>query len=145
MLLLNDMKIRNFIWIAAMMAVAGCGRKGESVEMGPAETVEAFFRELTSGDIGAAASLCDTLTMKDYISAYSEALNMQRDRDSSVAAIAAGMLKKAEIIIEDISKEGDRRVVTCTIDAGEGMKKRKTAVLKKEEGEWKVEKMTDRP
>ena len=140
---IHDMT-RAALLITAVLLTAGCGRKAESVEMGPAETLEAFFRSVSSGDFASAAALCDTLSMKDYISAYAEALNMQSGKDSSVAAIAAGILSEAEIMVDEVVRDNDRRLVHYTIDAGDELNKKKTATLKKDEGAWRVEKITDR-
>ena len=104
----------------------------------------AFHTALAEGNIALAKSLCITLSMEEYINAYSDALDAKAKKDSCTAAIAAGILSNAEVIIDEIKREGDTRLAFYTIYAGEGMKKSKVAVLKKEEGAWKVESITDR-
>ena len=47
--------------------------------------------------------------------------------------------------VDDIVRDGENRHVHYTICAGEGMSKKKTATVKKIEGVWKVEEITDRP
>lgn len=133
----------NAVVVAVMMA-AGCGQRGESVEMGPGQTVEAFCRAMAAGEFDNARALCDTVAMKDYIGNYAEALKMQMDADSSVAAIAAGLVSGAEMAIDQVVKDGDRRLVHYTITLAEGTTKTKTANVRKEEGAWRVEAITDR-
>lgn len=121
-------------------------RDGENrnTEIGPGETIIAFHIALTEGDINFAKSHCNSVSMEEYINAYSSALAAETKQDSCTAAIAAGILSKADIVIDEIKREGDSRLAFYTIDAGEGMKKSKVAVLKKEEGAWKIERITDR-
>lgn len=125
-----------------MLAAAGCGEKKAGV-MGPEETVEAFCRAVAGGEFEKAARLCDTTAMKGYIQDYAQALDMLARKDSAAVSIAAESLAEASFEIEDTARDGDRRIVTFTIDAGDGMNKKKTAAVRKEEGEWKVEKITD--
>jgi hypothetical protein len=47
-----------------------------------------------------------------------------------------------EFAVEDIAKNDDSRLVTYTVTAG-GKTKTKTATVKKDEGVWKVEEITD--
>ena len=141
--------ISNRIVIACVCAVlilmaAGCGeKKGKSVEMGPAETVEAFYNCLTAGEFGAAKKICDTLTMKEYIETYSQAWDMQLKKDSTAAYIAAGILSTAEIEITETAKEDNKRIIKFNISSGTESKKKK-AVVKKDEGVWKIEAISDR-
>lgn len=133
--------------IGAIVAVILLARGGkeESVETGPTQTVEAFCKALTSGRFDEARELCDTVTMDGYIDAFRQEYEAAVRKDSSVAAIAAGMLSQAEITVEDIVKEGsDRKSVFYTVSAGEGMTKEKVAAVVKEEGTWKVAEITDR-
>ncbi len=145
MLILIDMS-RLILIMAVMLMAAGCGgRKNEknATVMGPEETLEAFCRTLSGGEFEEAMSFCDTMAMKGYIERYAQAWNMMAKKDSGATAIAAATLADAEIIVEDIAKEGDKRTITYIIAAGEGMKKKKTATVGKVEGVWKVEKITD--
>ena len=64
-------------------------------------------------------------------------------KDSGAVAIASAVLAEADFRTEDVVKDGDRRKVTYTIETGDGQNKRKTATVKKEEGVWKVEEITD--
>ena len=69
---------------------------------------------------------------------------MQVKADSSAAAIAAAMLSEADFKVEDIAREGEKRHILYIMDAGNGLKKEKKATVRKEEGVWKVEQITDR-
>lgn len=116
----------------------------KSTEVGPGEIVLAFHTALTEGDFAHARTHCDTLSMAEHIDAYSAAWSAKVKQDSCTAAVAAGILSKADIVIDEIKREGDGRLAFYTIDAGEGMRKSKVAVLKKEEGAWKIVRITDR-
>lgn len=132
---------------AAVMLAAGCGGsedKKTEEQLGPEETVEAFCREMAAGGFEDAMALCDTMTMKGYIEAYAEAWEMQVKADSSATAIAGSVLAGAEFIVEDAVKEGDRRHILYIMDAGNGLKKEKKATVRKIEGVWKMEQITDR-
>ena len=113
-------------------------------ELGPGETIELFCRTVASGDFKGAYALCDTTTMKDYIQNCSRAWNMLQKQDSNALGIASGILSDMQIEIDDISKDGNSRSVFYTINAGEGLSKQKVAIVRKEEGEWKVSEIIDR-
>ena len=116
----------------------------KSAEMGPGETVEAFYRAMASGDFEQAKHLCDTLTMGNYLSLYSQAWSKEFQQNDNVASIASGILTDADVTINELKREGDRRLVFYTIEAGDKLKKDKIAVVKKEEGAWRVENIKDR-
>lgn len=149
---MNDILIMNIRRMTAVIAVGAgmiwatsCGSgKEEAKALGPGETVEAFINALTEGDTAGISALCDTVSMKEYIDAISSELEKLQKENSTVAAIAIKMMSESGISIEDIIKEGDRRKVIYTISSPEGDCKNKTAVVKKEDGAWKVEKITDR-
>ena len=75
---------------------------------------------------------------------HAKALNMLEKKDSSALSIATEHLAEAVFAVEDVVRNGDKRMVMFTIDAGEGMNKKKTATLRKEEGVWRIEAITDR-
>ena len=129
--------------VAVLLAVGCGGKKDKKDVLGPEETVEAFVRAVAGGEFCEAMSFCDTLTMKKYISDYAQAWDMLVRKDSSAAVIAAVSLTEAKFLTEEVVKDGDRRKVTYTLDAGEGKNKKKTATVRKEEGVWIVEEITD--
>lgn len=135
-----------YLMIAAVaVMMAACGRKeGRKVaEMGPEETAVEFCRAVVGGDFAEAAALCDTLTMKGYISSQEKAWSMLHKADSCACRIAVGLLAEAEMTVEEVIREGDERHVFLTIVFEEN-RKDKQVILKKEEGEWKVTAITDR-
>lgn len=139
------MRMRIFAAAAAVaLAAAGCGRKQAENVMGPQETVEAFCRAVAGGEFEVAMDLCDMDTMEEYIGSYARAWEAAKEQDGGAAAIAAGMVSEMEMDFEDIIKEGDSRHVFFRMSLG-GEEKKKLAILRKEEGEWKVETVTDRP
>ena len=141
------MKIRNIfatMAVGAMLCSCGSGvKEGQATVLDPEETVEAFYRAVTSGDFDKARDLCDTTAMNTYLSDYQIKWERIATADSTVAGIAATLLSEARISILDTQKEGDRRNIRYSIDAGLGTKKEKIATVKKEEGLWKVEKIAD--
>ena len=126
----------------AMMAVA-CGGNGGGKADGPEAVVAAFSRAMAAGDWAEASELCDTVSMKGYISAYQEAWDYLQKQDSSVMMIASQMLSAASVEVQKIEKAEGARAVYYTIEA-EGMRKeRKAIVMKNEEGAWRVTAITD--
>lgn len=129
------------IGIAAAVVILTCG-KGKSDSMGPEETVEAFCKAVTAGEWDEAEALCDTLAMKEYLDSHKEAWEELRKEDENILKIAEALLADTVMTIEDVKKEDDRRVISYTLTA-DGNSKTKKATLKKEEGEWRVEGITD--
>ena len=126
---------------AAALSATGCN-SGTSVEMGPAEVVDAFNRAITAGDFAQAGQLCDTVMMKDYLESYHEAWDAIMAEDSTALAIASSILEKAVIDVEEVKKEGEKRIVLYTLEA-DGHSKTRKAIVRKEEGAWRVERITD--
>lgn len=141
--ILNRMAVAAISAVLTIMAVSCREGQEKSVEMGPTETVEAFYSSLTAGDFHAVKEVCDTAAMKEYIKTYSEAWDMLRKKDSTVAEIAAGILKDADIKILETAKEGNKRIIKFDINSGTGNKEKK-AVVRKDEGAWKIEGISDR-
>lgn len=135
------MKIFSFI-IIAMLLLGGCAGGEKKAVMSPEETVEAFCRAVAGGDMEKACGLCDTESMKTYLESWNTTWEQLEKKDSSALRIAAGILSDAEFSIDRSEKEGDKRTVTYTIKT-EGQSKSRKATLKREEGEWRVEGLTD--
>ena len=135
------MKIYSFI-ILALLLLSGCAGGEKTALMSPEETVEAFCRAVTGGDMARAGELCDTEAMEVYLEAWNATWEQLEKKDSSALRIAAGILSEAEFSIDRSEKDGDKRTVTYTLKT-EGQSKSRMAILKKEEGEWKVEGLTD--
>ena len=126
---------------AAILMAVGC-RSGQSVEMGPAEVVEAFNRAITAGDFAQARQLCDTVLMEDYLNSYQEAWDVILAEDSTALSIASSILEKAVIDVVEVKKEDEKRIVLYTLEA-DGHSKTRKATVKKEEGAWRVKRITD--
>ena len=123
--------------LGATLSVISCGR-----DTGPSMTVVEFNKAVTRGDFTLATQLCDTLSMKDFLESYQQAWNTMVAEDSSVVEIARSLVEGTLIHIESEEKCPEGRQVTYTLEA-DGRRKSRTAVLKKEEGEWKIIRITD--
>lgn len=123
--------------------LSGCKdvKQGEQV-LGPEAVVEAFCRAVAAGDMEQAGELCDTVSMKGYLDAWTETWAELAVKDSSALRIAAGILSESAFTVADVVKDGDRRIINYTLETG-GKTKNRSAVVRKEEGEWRVESMTD--
>ena len=126
--------------LVGMVALNGCGER--SVELGPAETIEAFCKAVSAGDWAEAEALCDTASMTEYLESHKEAWERLEKEDSGAAAIAQSLFAETSISVDGVKKEDDRRVVTYTLEI-EGLSKKCKATLRKEEGAWRVEKIQD--
>ena len=135
------MKIFGII-VMAMLLLSGCAGREKKAVMSPEETVEAFCRAVAGGDMVRAGELCDVDAMKSYLEAWNSTWEQLEKKDSSALRIAAGILSEAEFCLDRSEKEGDKRAVTYTLKT-EGQSKSRKTILKKEEGEWKVEGVTD--
>ena len=128
--------------VTAVMA-AGCGGGVSQKEDGPEAVVTAFNRALASGEWDEASQLCDTSSMKGYISAYQEAWNYLHQQDSSIMMIAAQMLSASSVEVTKVEKIEGAREVYYSIETEGLRKERKAVVSKNEEGAWKVTAITD--
>lgn len=135
------MKIRYIILAALCLTLSGCGSK--SPDLNPEDVLKSFHSTLAAGDFEGAEKLCKP-SMHGYINDYKDALEKQRAMNKGAADIATEALSKAEVIISDIEKEKDLRMISYTIEDGYGNRKDKTAVMKEVEGEWKVKEIKDR-
>jgi hypothetical protein len=80
--------------------------------------------------------------MKGYLETWTETWSELTRKDSSALRIAAGILSESTFTVTNVVKDGDRRIITYTLETGDKSKER-SAVVRKEEGEWRVESMTD--
>ena len=127
---------------ATMMAVSCGGNGGEKVD-GPEAVVAAFSKAVAAGQWEEAYGLCDTLSMKEYISANRLAWEYLEKADSNAMKIAAELMAQAVVEVINVEKVDGGRQVHYAIEV-EGMRKeRKAVVMKNEEGAWKVTAITD--
>ena len=130
------------ICAVAVMAVA-CGGNGGGKADGPEAVVMAFSKAVAAGQWEEAYGLCDTLSMKEYISANRQAWEDSEKADSNAMNIATKLIAQAVVEIIDVEKVDGGRQVHYAIEV-EGMRKeRKAIVMKNEEGAWKVTAITD--
>jgi hypothetical protein len=126
----------------AVMAVA-CGGNGGGKADGPEAVVTAFSKAVAAGQWEEAYGLCDTLSMKEYISANQLAWEYLEKADSNAMKIAAQLMAEAAVAVLNVEKVDGGRQVHYAIEL-EGMRKeRKAVVMKNEEGAWKVTAITD--
>lgn len=138
----NILKYASVAAIAALSIVSCKSSQESHRELEPEEVVETFSRAIVSGDFEKAASLSDTVSMRTYLENCISIWKEMQEKDSSILAIASSILSEAGITIESSEKTETGRAVYYRIEA-EGKNKRKMAALKKEEGEWRVEAITD--
>lgn len=129
--------------IAAVMVLTG-NRNGGERAMTPEEVTETFCRAVASGEFDTAYGMCDSLAMSGYIEGCRGIWREIEENDSTTAAIARGILGGIVFTVDETSREGSSTKVFFTMTSPEGQDRAKTALLKKEEGEWKVERITDR-
>lgn len=126
----------------AVMAVS-CGGDVSQKADGPEAVVAEFNMAMASGNWEDASELCDTVSMKGYISAYQEAWNYLQQQDSSIMMIAAQMLSASSVEVTKVEKIEGAREVYYSIETEGLRKERKAVVSKNEEGAWKVTAITD--
>lgn len=131
---------RILILYAAIMCVAGCFQK-KSTGLGPAETLETFYKAVTTGDFKAAGSYCNGIEMTDYIDALQTAWEKSGD---DICAILPAIMTRIEVKTTDVTKNGQDRTVFYTLSSEDGIQKEKIATVGKIEGIWKITEITDR-
>ena len=135
-------KIGYILICMAGLAAAGCG--GGKNEIEPAEVVVRFHHALTSMDFSGANEYCTDGAVQEYMTTFKDACYEMLKKDNAATEAAASLLSKDEVIIVDTARNKDQRTVFYTISDGCGHTKDKIAVLKKEEGEWKIAEIKDR-
>ena len=129
--------------VAVAVMAAACGGKGGGKADGPEAVVTAFSKAVAAGQWEEAYGLCDTLSMKEYISANRQAWEYLEKADSNAMKIAAELMGQAVVEVIDVEKVDGGRQVHYAIEL-EGMRKeRKAMASKDEEGAWKVTAITD--
>ena len=129
--------------VAVAVMAAACGGKGGGKADGPEAVVTAFSKAVAAGQWEEAYGLCDTLSMKEYISANRQAWEYLEKADSNAMKIAAELMGQAVVKVIDVEKVDGDRQVHYAIEL-EGMRKERKAIVEKnEEGAWKVTTITD--
>ena len=129
--------------VAVAVMAAACGGNGGGKADGPEAVVTAFSKAVAAGQWEEAYGLCDTLSMKEYISANRQAWEYLEKADSNAMKIAAELMGQAVVKVIDVEKVDGGRQVHYAIELGGMRKERKAVVAKNEEGAWKVTAITD--
>ena len=135
------MNMKKILILAVVaLSAAGCFQSKDR-QHGPEDCVQAFYKALCAGDFTTAESLCDSAAMEEYIDGVR---SVWTNADSTVLAIACDILSEVTVEITDIEKDGQNRTISYKLTSSEGEGKEKTATLRKEEGEWRIEQIIDR-
>ena len=135
------MKMKRIIVLATVAVItAGCFQ-GNKSETGPRETLETFYIHLCNGDFDGAGSHCLKPEMDGYLEDFRTAWEKN---DSTVIVITSDILSEMTITITDEEKNGESRSIFYKLTSTDSHSKEKIATLKKEEGAWKIEAITDR-
>ena len=105
---------------------------------GSQKDVEDVFDNYRALDIPLDAIFLDI----DYMDSYKEAWDTLMEQDSTALAIAGTLLSGAVIEIQRTEKNGPQRHVYYRLEA-DGRNKERCAVVRKEEGEWKIVSVTN--
>lgn len=133
--------MRYILLILTLFAAVSCF-SGKKEEKGPQDVVVEFNKALLSGNLSAAQALCDSSGMCDYLRTYSKALHMVDAEDSSLVDLTSSILSESQVRIISSSRQDKELCVIYVLETLAGNKQKK-AMLGKEEGEWKILKLTD--
>ena len=128
------------ILILTVVAACGCAQN-KSSELGPEDALKAFYRSMCSGDFRGAEILCDTVSMGAYIDAFRTKWAMSEE---NIVAKTAEILSETSVDVTDVERNGQNRTIFYKLISADGRSKEKIATLRKEEGAWKIEQITDR-
>jgi hypothetical protein len=131
------------LMVAVAVMAAACGGNGGGKADGPEAVVTAFSKAVAAGQWEEAYGLCDTLSMKEYISANQQAWEYLEKADSNAMKIAAQLMADITVEVLEVEKVDGGRQVHYAIGIDEMRKERKAVVMKNEEGAWKVTAITD--
>ena len=126
--------------LAIAVAVNGCGR--EKKAEGPEAAVEAFYEAVAAGDWETAGAFCDGDAMESYVEEYRKVREGLQQGDANALDIASSILEGLEVKVDRTEKTDEGRMVYYSLEVGEFSKERK-ALVRKEEGEWRVMEITD--
>lgn len=133
-----------FFATVLLAGFSGCTAGRQNASGGPEETVQAFYAALAEGQFETAYGLCDTLLMQDYLRSYvSEWEKMALKADTCACAIACSMMADMEVSVISAERTENKTEVRFRLEKKGHSPKGKKAVLRKEEGEWKIETVTE--
>jgi hypothetical protein len=111
-------------------------------EDAPQNTLVEFTQAMKAGDFDKALSLCDTTEMQEYLEDYQQKWQTLSLKDSAAFASTLKILEQTTMTVNKVEKNDEG---VCLIDYTlemKGQTKSGHACLAKEEGEWKVVKIT---
>lgn len=126
--------------LAVAVAASGCG--GEKKAEGPEAAVEAFYEAVAAGDWETAEAFCDGDAMESYVGEYRKVREGLQQGDANALNIASSILEDLEIKVDRTERTDEGRMIYYSLEVGEFSKERK-ALVRKEEGEWRVMEITD--
>ena len=126
--------------LAVAVAASGCG--GEKKAEGPEAAVEAFYEAVAAGDWETAEAFCDGDAMESYVGEYRKVREGLQQGDANALNIASSILEDLEVKVDRTERTDEGRMIYYSLEVGEFSKERK-ALVRKEEGEWRVMEITD--
>ena len=132
------MKIVSSLVLFAVL-LTGC-IQNKNAELGPEDTMQAFYKALCSGEFKQAENFCNTLDMSGYLEGFRSAWDSAGE---GITDIASDILSEMTVEVTSVQKNGQSRTIFYEL-VTERRIKEKIATLKKEEGAWKIAQITDR-
>ena len=129
-----------YIIAAIVLTTIGCSRNNNT-ELGPAETVDAFYKAIFSGDFDRAKGLCAETDTEEYLARLQDGWAKS---DESVKKILPATLSECLIEVTGIEKDREGRTIFYKLSTTDGQSKEKIATLRKEEGAWKITAIIDK-
>lgn len=111
--------------------------------LGPEAVVENFTSAMKEGNFDKAENLCTADTMKVYMDAYKQKWEELKEANGEAFEETVKVLAGTEIHFEGMQEIDGMCMVDYTLEMN-GVQKKHQATLRKEEGEWKVVKITDK-
>lgn len=121
----------------------GGGSSQAEKHLGPEAVVEAFTSAMKEGNFDKAENLCTADTMKVYMDAYKQKWEELKEANGEAFEETVKVLAGTEIHFEGMQEIDGMCMVDYTLEMN-GVQKKHQATLRKEEGEWKVVKITDK-
>ena len=142
---------RRYIYIGAGILAAALAAflclRGEEAERaqkpGPEEVLTSFSEAMKTGEFKKAKGMCDTVSMQDYLDAYTRKWEEKSQKDSAAFASTVNVLSETVVEIGNVEETDG----VCFIEYNltlDGKTRQSKASLKKEGGEWKVAEITGR-
>jgi hypothetical protein len=125
-----------------LFSKGGGAERSQKSETKAEVVLEKFYSALKTGDFETAKTLCDTVSMHDYLNEYMQNWEQQSQKDSAEFAAIVSTLANTKMTIEKVEEMDGVCIIDYTLSL-ENLTTDRKATAKKEEGEWKVAKITD--